>query len=681
MLGIGVTVVIWWRPGVRTPKVSGDDDLDPVLTVANPGYVGVKACAECHGKRVAEFQETRHFVACTPSSGVRAPGFVPGRDIHPTRDPGLHFEMKCSHDEFVVSGLQMTPQGPRRLDYPIGLVYGAGGAGDEMYFAWQGDRLYNLSVAWLYPFQRWGHAVDSIDARQAFPNCLECHNTWIGHIPGTPNQYRKDDMILGVGCERCHGPAAEHVAHHRQHPKGTAHAILHPGTLTRDQLMDVCNQCHSNVKPKGPAFAYRPGEPLDAHYRTIQTKYPEDEQVANQVRYLRQSKCFQKSEMTCITCHDPHRPHQAAATQRACLQCHKATACPDQPRLPAAVRGDCVGCHMPPRVWMNVRFHTSDDQYVPVAPRSDHRIAVHPEGKQAVLLAWLRTQKDDKSRGEAKRVADQLAKHWLDEAENRRGAARLVGTIGALREALKADASPPMRQRLQDSIARLTEFDRLVTAGNALGQADPDETISMMKKILAIKPDHAQSRGDLGAAYLVKGDHAEAEAQLRAGVEHDAEDSYCLTTLAALASQEGRWEDAAGLYAQAEKIEPRHADIHFRWGLALLKLERWTEAEVRFRRALSINPRHAGGSQGLSEALLRLRYLEEALLHARRAVHWTGARNAEMLITLADAYAAHNRPADVEQTLEQALIVAQGTQPALVPRLQARLRELPQARK
>jgi hypothetical protein len=100
--------------------------------------------------------------------------------------------------------------------------------------------------------------------------------------------------------------------------------------------------------------------------------------VANQTHYLRQSKCFQKSDdLTCITCHNPHRPKSPAATaavEDSCLKCHAPAACGEHARLPAAVRGDCTGCHMPKGIKINVHFHTEDDEYVAPILRSQHRI-------------------------------------------------------------------------------------------------------------------------------------------------------------------------------------------------------------------------------------------------------------------------------------------------------------------
>jgi hypothetical protein len=72
---------------------------------------------------------------------------------------------------------------------------------------------------------------------------------------------------------------------------------------------------------------------------------------------LENSKCWQKTQstlLTCVACHDPHKPlvHDLASYDSRCLQCHapsahaakrvanKGGACPVSTK-------DCVTCHMP----------------------------------------------------------------------------------------------------------------------------------------------------------------------------------------------------------------------------------------------------------------------------------------------------------------------------------------------
>jgi hypothetical protein len=66
------------------------------------------------------------------------------------------------------------------------------------------------------------------------------------------------------------------------------------------------------------------------------------------VALLQHSRCYQASQMTCLTCHDVH------ATQRdtkqlsgRCLTCHQEQSCKLFPKEGHALAGRCVDCHMP----------------------------------------------------------------------------------------------------------------------------------------------------------------------------------------------------------------------------------------------------------------------------------------------------------------------------------------------
>ena len=676
-LGLLVAAATGWLWPDRTPAPTPDpdDESDPVLTVTNPGYVGIDTCAKCHAKRADEFKTTRHYLACTPASGVAAPGFAPGRGRCDTRFPGLRFEMTRSGNDCFVTAVHADGAGEQRDSFPVGLVYGSANRRDEMYFSWQDDRLVRLPVAWLYPQDRWATDVDDLRILDTHPSCLECHNTWITHIPGTPIRYRREDMHLGVTCERCHGPGREHAAYHRDHPKDESHAILHPGTLSRERLMDLCAQCHGNTRMRRSPFSYRPGQPLESCYHTARAKFREDDTTTNQVQYLGESKCFRNSTMTCITCHDPHRPTSA---RDGCMQCHTAASCSDQPRQPAAVCGDCVGCHMPQHIWMNSHFYrTAADHYLPVAPRSEHRIAVYPEARQAVILAWLRKQDDPASRAEANRVAGQLTGHWLNEAEQLRKAVRLKAAIGAYREALQITPNPVTRARMQEVIKRQVELDDLVARSAEAEQHNPDEAVRLLKRILEIRPDDARGHGDLGRIYSLMGRRDEATPHLQAVAKCDPNDSSGLTRLAWMASVEGRPEEAVSLCAKADRIEPGHPENHFVWGMALARQERWADAEKHFRKTLEATPTHRGAIQGLSDALLHQGQAEEAIRFAKRAVRLSDPKDASALLPLAEAYAAARRFPDARKTLEKALAIAETSDPALAGMIRDRLRALP----
>jgi tetratricopeptide (TPR) repeat protein len=685
MLAAACGAVAFWRRSLPLPPVQAlatADTEDEEPSAPDPGYLGPQACAACHPRRVAEFQTTPHLRACRrPQDGPMPPGFAPGRGTHVPPVPGLRFEMTQTGGEFFQTTVRSTPAGEQRTTTRIDLVYGANKA-DEVFFTWRDDRLYELPVVWLHPFDRWGNT--SLDrfgtgdfSRETTRRCLECHTTWFDHVPGTTNQYRRDHLILGVTCERCHGPGREHVAFHEANPDAPAHAIVDPSRLSRERQLEVCTQCHGNAnKPRGPSFRYKPGEPLEAYFRTAQTTNPEDDHVANQVKYLRQSKCFQKSELTCTTCHNPHRFEASAHAggERACLKCHQPEACGERPRLPAAVRDNCVACHMPARVWMNVHFHTSEDQFVPPIKRYEHRIGVHPTARDEVLLAWHRAQPDPASRRETDRLTQTLVAHWLGEAEKYRQAFRFLAAVGAVREALRVEDTPATRARLREVIGLQVQVDAdLVLALHQMDERRYPEAVAGFKKVLAVKPNHAVAHGKLGTLYALAGQADLAAEEWQAVARCDPDNQYGYAMLGWTAYLQGRAEDAVTAYRKADEIEPFDAKTNYHLGLALVRLGRLAEAADCFRRVLTIDPKHAGGCQALSQVLGQQGQRNEALRFARRAARLSRYENPDILVTLTEAYTAVGQSAEAEATAARALDAAQKADPQRVMQLRWRL--------
>ena len=677
----------WWWPVPKVPVA--DQAADPgdwqEPAAADPGYVGPEACAACHAKRVAEQRATSHFRACrVPHEGDMPRGFDPGQGVHRTLDPNLRFEMTHTGGHYFQTAVRTTPEGEVRSSREIGLVYGAAKA-DEVFFSWQDDRLSELATVWLHPQNRWANASYNTHgkgdfSREVTPRCLECHNTWIRHQPGTRNQYQREGAILGVTCERCHGPGREHSAFHREHPDSTdAHAIVRPALLSRERRLEVCTQCHSNTpKARGPAFSYRPGEPLETHLRTTPASYPENDHVANQIAYLGRSKCFLKSDtLTCTTCHDPHRPNAPLEVKASCLKCHKPADCHEQARLPAAVRPDCAGCHMPQRIWMNVHFHTSEERFVPPVQRHEHRIGIHRMAGEAVLLAHYRKHPDASNRQEIVRLETALSTHWLAETAVRRRDHRYLAAIGALREAFRATPTPAVREQLREAVAVQAGIDaRLVEALHEIEERRFPRAIEALEKLLAVKPDHALAHAKLGTALAASGKRQRATEHLRAAVRYDPDDPSGHMMLGWLSYLDGNAAQAVEDYRRADEIEPFNSKTHYHWGLALMKLERWDEAAEQFERVVGIDPNHAGAFQGLSHAMRRQGRPGEALPFARRAARLTRSRNADVLLTLAEVQADAGHFADAETTLTHALEAAGEGNPRLVPHLRRRLGEI-----
>jgi len=92
-------------------------------------------------------------------------------------------------------------------------------------------------------------------------------------------------------------------------------------------------------------------------------KYENEESfiMASHVDRLKQSACFKSAEMTCVTCHNPHKSVTnltASYFDNKCMQCH--SDCKEEETK------NCTSCHMP-------KSTSTDIQHVSI---TDHKIAI-----------------------------------------------------------------------------------------------------------------------------------------------------------------------------------------------------------------------------------------------------------------------------------------------------------------
>lgn len=685
---ISFAVVQAMRPRnlIRVNSVTSSGDEGPVVgKVTNPGYVGPQACATCHAERLAEFSQTRHFLAmCVPEPGRMPPGFIAGRGTYQVPDLPVQFEMTETSAGYSQQTRQPSEAASTRTtSSAIAFVYGARGGNDEVYFTWHGDRLYELPMVWLAPLQTWGTSPFDRHGQGDFSRdmtirCVECHNTWVEHVPGSRNQYGHDHIIQGVTCEVCHGPGKDHVTFHQQNPQAKdPQAVVRPATLPRERLMDLCAQCHSNaLKHRGPAFRYRPGEPLDDHYFTITTKHPEDDHVANQTTYLRESRCFQQSEtLTCVSCHNPHQPRLSTnAGSVSCRQCHQPDDCTDRVRLPVGVQDDCVGCHMPERRKIQVSFRTANDKYIAPVPRSEHRIAVYPEARAKILLEWHRTQPESGSQQEADRLSKWLGDYYRGESEKRRTEFRFLAAIDACRNAITFDADIATQEKLAQFIGIQSDIDTNLQDGLwHAEQGRHERAVECLQRVLELKPGHSIALGKIGTAYAVLGKRELADKSLKLAAESDPNDPYPLAMLGWLAYLDGRADEALEFYRRADAVEPYTVKINHQMGLVLARLDRWPEAALRFSKATSIDPSAASSVLALSQAQRHQHQLTTALETGQHAVRLTRSQNAETLLNLADIYADLGKWDEAIETAEKLLALVESRDPQSATQVRRRL--------
>ena len=193
--------------------------------------------------------------------------------------------------------------------------------------------------------------------------CLGCHTT-----RGRINPDGNGIMTVGArgfDCERCHGPAGNHLA--AIDASFVEPAIGRPRLASAAVVNTLCGQCHS-----ADGRGITPDNPNMARF---------------QVSSLALSRCATtgREAMSCLTCHSPHRDAETSPAyyEAKCLECHSPVPVP--PAVASAVAGStrdaatttttartvcpvnptrgCISCHM--------RKVETD---VPHAVFTDHRI-------------------------------------------------------------------------------------------------------------------------------------------------------------------------------------------------------------------------------------------------------------------------------------------------------------------
>jgi Tetratricopeptide repeat len=206
--------------------------------------------------------------------------------------------------------------------------------------------------------------------------CLECHTTE-NPIALTRPSLRADRVYPGnalgadalrrlppLGCDACHGDTRRHVEIQLGGDAAAADDIglVRLGELPAPEQRDVCARCHLDGEARvalQPLVGYGPRRhPLHQDRPVLVPAQPDDEfRFVAQLDRLALSACFRGSEMSCTTCHAPHRAVIAQGPQSfeaACRSCHASDACHRPADLtveavtgaPSRTAEGCVDCHV-----------------------------------------------------------------------------------------------------------------------------------------------------------------------------------------------------------------------------------------------------------------------------------------------------------------------------------------------
>lgn len=390
-------------------------------------FIGSESCKACHAEQYSEWKTTWHArMEQWPSPQTVLGDFndkiITFRDIAVKDRAGkisrLTFQVKAHKD---ASGFYFTvlDQDDPANNQTFKVAKTLGGKWDQGYEIQIGDNYFpailRYSVkqgAWLVqaffpeiwvepdgtPDGRPRKAAELPMIRTAEAKCAGCHTTGFSFEKDKSGVWKSHgEGELGVGCEKCHGPASEHVksaeaakAAGRRLAAGDLKIVHGLKDLDHNQQTQLCAQCHgraTNRKQTDLAFpqGYLPGDTDIMEHLILWTYqgngnpdqsryfYRNDWAKRNRQQWqdFTKSTHFNKAGLSCLTCHSFHGKwedmHLRQSPTEQCAACHNAGGRAMRPQLEmyqgskmeaAGVR--CIDCHM---ARIGYRSHLVEDTH------------------------------------------------------------------------------------------------------------------------------------------------------------------------------------------------------------------------------------------------------------------------------------------------------------------------------
>jgi predicted CXXCH cytochrome family protein len=695
-----------WTPAPATPPRSDHTRAQTARAYADP-----TGCSSCHQRIADTYSRTgmgRSF------SRVRAG--QPLADFNGNNR--LHHQASDRHYTMVERDgrlyqrrhqIGFDGQETNTIEFEASYVVGSGNHARTFLRRTADGRLLQLPVSWYAErggFWAMSPGYDKpahLDFRRTIDTgCMSCHTGY----PRTPveddglgpkfappvapergsNGVGERGLPEGIDCQRCHGPGQAHIdAAGRNNLDAALRAIVNPAKLDRDRQLETCMQCHleptSSPLPyqirryEHAPFSFEPGKAL-ADYFIYFDHAPaagrDDKfEIAGAAYRLRKSACFQQTDMTCVTCHDPHdipRGEEAIRRQVAiCQSCHKAVHPGGAPRVAGVASGaTCLDCHMPKRRTDDAVHVVMTDHYIQrrraardlLAPRTEADALQHREYRGEVVpyypaplpatpdnelyLALAQVQQGSNLAAGIGRLEQAIGTHkperpelyyelgraygktsnhaaamrWSEEALRRD-----ANFLPALKElALAASAAGDLARSAQTLEKALTAGPRDATAladlGNVrLQQGRLDDASKVLQRALSLDPDMPPANNTMGLASLRQGDTASAERYFRAAIRSQPDLAEAHNNLGNLLAGRQAYEEASYHFEQAIRIDPEYVTALHSYGVVLALTKSYPRAVSALEKVVRLAPNLVQARLDLADVLATMGRVNDAARH------------------------------------------------------------------
>ena len=546
--------------GSLTPEANSTQAIDYLNTRPGVEYVGDEPCRECHQARYETFKRTGMGRSMSRPRADGLGAFSKPVTLQSGKGGAVYSVYGRNGKLFHrVEQLDSAHKPVFTETHEVAYTVGSGDHG-QSYFIDRDGFLFLSPLSFYSSTKKWDLSPGYESGlyrgftRPAGELCVSCHSGLSRPIPGTINQLGTPAFqILSIGCERCHGPGALHIADRRAAKAldgPTDRTIVNPRDLSARLRDDVCYQCHlageARVQRPGKRIMdFRPGTPLDdnvAVFLVPASLKVGGFQALGQPEQIQMSRCRQPDgvRLDCITCHDPHLQQSGAGVMKyfdaKCIKCHA----PETGRFALAhgsrkppVAG-CITCHMPKKTLANIAHTSLTDHRIPRLPDGARTPLAQPGIDSATNLIWparppgrapdLRTlalafaQLAPNYPGYGERgfpVLERAAQEFTNDAD-----------IQAAYGQVLLEVSPDYRARARQVLERaISAGSKSVAARRRLAQLLLEEGDArwqgLLTEVIRLEPYNAENHLQLARSYVVTGNSREAFKALQQVISFD----------------------------------------------------------------------------------------------------------------------------------------------------------------
>ncbi len=705
-------------------------------------FVGSAACAKCHKNEYKEWQESHHAKAMAVATDATVLGNFNNAIF--TRQ-GVESRFYKKGDGFFVS--TRGPEG-EMAEFEISHTFGWYPL-QQYLVPFPGGRMQCLPIAWDDREKKWFHLYPELEldpkewiywtnqGQNWNSMCADCHSTELQkNYDPVADSYDTQWAEINVGCEACHGPGSQHLIWgelpEMARKTGDYGLLVQTSEINNQQQVELCAPCHSRRSMLGN-YTHKQQNLLDTETpRLLEERlYYPDGQIRDEVYVYGsfvQSKMY-ANDIRCSDCHNVHTIKLHQEGNGLCLQCHQASVYDtrehhfhkqvgeigDPVTTPAGEilfevgsGAECVGCHMPGRIYMGNDYRPDHSIRIPRpdlsvelgTPNACNRCHVDKTSD----WSYQHTQKWYGSKHKyhygstlsAGRNADpgaredlmQIVSDNLSPALVRATALSLLGRydgediIVVFQRGLESDEAiirrtalmflPPLTHEklMQMAGPLLDDLSKgvRIEAARTLTRIPADlivnrwqepfkRALKEFEEIALYSADFSASRHNLGTLYSYQGRVDQAEEQFKKAIAIDRDFYTARINLAVLYSRQGKNELAEEQLREALRVNPDLPDVNYSLGLLLSEYKRYKEAVTYLEKAAAGMPDNARAHYNFGQLLEFLHRVKDAEAAFKRTIE-IAPGNMQYLQNIARFYLARRQFSQAKEVAKQMMIAA-----------------------